>query len=319
MRCLVTGGAGFIGSHVAGRLLDEGAEVTVIDDFSSGRESNLGRLEGRARLVRASILDAAALRDAMKGASWVFHLAARPAVEGSVRDPAGTNAVNLDGSLGVLLAARDEGVAGVVFSSTCAVYGLEPRLPAVESDTPAPLSPYAVQKLAVEQYAAAFKALFGLRTFCLRYFNVFGPRQDPGSSYGAVIPRFVEALCSSRAPVIFGDGKQTRDFVYVDDVADANIRCMSAPAEAAGVPINIASGRSASVNELAAAIALAVGRGIEPRHGPARPGDVHNSRGDASRAKRLLGWEARTSLNDGLMKTVEHFRAARGAAGADAR
>jgi len=304
---------------VAGRLLDEGAEVSVIDDFSSGRESNLGHLGGRARVVRASILDDAALRAAMRDASWVFHLAARPAVEGSVRDPEGTNAVNLDGTLRVLVAARDAGVEGVVFSSTCAVYGLEPRLPAVETDLPAPVSPYAVQKLAAEHYAAAFMKLFGLRTFCLRYFNVFGPRQDPGSSYGAVIPRFVEALCGSRPPVIFGDGKQTRDFVYVDDVADANIRCMSAPREAAGVPVNIASGRSVSVEDLAAQVALAAGRRIEPRRGPERPGDVHNSRGDGSRARRLLGWEARTTLEDGLRKTVGHFRAARDAAGEPGR
>jgi nucleoside-diphosphate-sugar epimerase len=236
-----------------------------------------------------------------------------------VRDPAGTDMVNLHGSLQVLLAARDAGVKGVVFSSTCAVYGLEPRLPARETDAPAPLSPYAVQKLAVEYYAGVFARLYGMRVFCLRYFNVFGPRQDPGSSYGAVIPKFVEALCRSSAPTIYGDGKQTRDFVYVEDVADANIRCMEAPAEAVGIPINVASGKSASVVELAAEIASVVGSKMAPRYEAARPGDVHHSRGDASRARRLLGWEARTSLGEGLRHTVDHFKAISGAAPKEGR
>ncbi|MBM4148903.1 MAG: NAD-dependent epimerase/dehydratase family protein [Lentisphaerae bacterium] len=310
MRCLVTGGAGFIGSNLAERLVREGAAVRVLDDFSTGRDENLRGWSGRADVIRGSILDRDLLAAAVAGVDWVFHLAAWPSVEASVRDPEGSAEVNTGGTMAVLAAAEKAKVRGLVFSSTCAVYGNSTAFPLGEEVAPDPLSPYAIQKLAGEHYCGFHARTRGLRAFILRYFNVYGPRQDPGSSYGAAIPRFVTAMAKGRQPTIFGDGLQTRDFVFVGDVVDANVRCMDAGDGAIGTAMNIASGVSCSVLDLAGAIAGMTGVDLRPEMAPARKGEVRDSLGDASKAGRLIGWTAKTGLKDGLAPTIEHFREA---------
>jgi UDP-glucose 4-epimerase len=304
---LVTGGAGFIGSGLVHALAAEGRTVRVLDNFSTGRRENLRDLDGPVEVREADVRDAGALREAVRGVRYVLHLAALPSVAASVEDPAGSNAVNLDGTLAVLLAARDAGVDRVVFSSSSAVYGEAPDLPKPETLLPAPLSPYAVQKLAGEYYCRAFRALFGLKTYCLRYFNVFGPRQNPASQYAAVIPLFVRALLAGRAPTIYGDGFQTRDFVFVDDVVRANLRCCEAPDSTAGCVCNIASGQRISIRRLAETIGRLVGTEIPPRFEAPRPGDVRDSQAAVDRAREVLGWQPRVSLDEGLRRTIEWF------------
>ncbi len=306
MQFVVTGGAGFIGSHLSEALRERG-EVIILDDLSSGKRENIHHLlnEDRVRFVEGDVTDLPLLRDLFRGADGIFHQAAIASVPRSVADPLATHAVNATGSLNVLVAARDAGVRKVVLASSSAVYGDNPALPKHEGMVPEPLSPYAVQKVTGEYYASAFSALYGLQTVCLRYFNVFGPRQDPASEYAAVIPKFIARLLAGEPPRIYGDGSQTRDFVFVQDVVQANIAAMAS--DAAGT-FNIAGGTPLSVNDLASIVQDLLGTDREPLHAAARPGDIHDSYADITRARERLGWSPRHSLKRGLAETVAWFR-----------
>ena len=295
----ITGGAGFIGSNLAGVLAKEN-QVVVVDDLSSGKAENLERID--ARFVRGSILDLELLKSTFKDVDCVFHQAAIASVQRSVQDPVWTGRVGIDGTLNVLVAARDAGVRKVVFASSAAVYGETPELPKKEDMCPDPKSPYAVTKLAGERYGKVFRELYGLETVSLRYFNVFGPRQDATSEYSGVISRFISALAKGEQPVIYGDGEQTRDFVYVKDVVRANILASRTGSDV----FNIAGGRRTNLNQLASMIGKILGRSVRPEHRDARAGDIRESLADISRAKEI-GYEPETSLEDGLAGTIEWF------------
>lgn len=307
-RYLVTGGAGFIGSNLVRHLLAKGEQVRILDNFATGRRENVAELARDIECVEGDLRNDADVQRAMVGVHYVLHLGALGSVSRSVLDPMTTHEVNSTGTLRVLIAAREAGVERFVFSSSSSVYGNTPVLPKQEDMTPTPLSPYALSKLTGEHYVRLFHSLYGLATFSLRYFNVFGPRQNPKSQYAAVIPLFVDALQAGRAPVIFGDGEQTRDFTFVDDVIAANLACCRAPAEAAGGVYNVAWGNRISVNELARRIGALLGRDIPPAYQPARAGDVRDSQADATRAHRLLNWQPRVPFDEGLRRTVEWFR-----------
>jgi nucleoside-diphosphate-sugar epimerase len=302
----VTGGAGFIGGHLVEALLRDGWEPRVLDDFSTGRDANLAGHGMAVEVLRGDIRDEGLLARALRGVEVVFHQAAVASVPRSVAEPIRTNSINLDGTLLVLEHARRAGVRRVVFAASSAAYGDGPELPKVETLPPRPLSPYALQKLGGELYCHQYTALYGLETVALRYFNVFGPRQDPESEYAAVIPRFVSRAIQGSRPVIYGDGEQSRDFVYVGDAARANL--LAADAERApGSVINVAGGRRISLNQLWREIRQAIGCALEPRYEPARAGDVRESLADVSRARELLGFEAAVDLAHGLRLTVEYF------------
>jgi nucleoside-diphosphate-sugar epimerase len=306
---LVTGGAGFIGSHLVDRLLAAGWGVRLLDDFSSGREANVAHLNGRAELIRGDLRDRERLAKALDGVEVVFHQAAVPSVPRSVAEPERTNDVNVTGTLGLLEAARRAGVRRLVFASSSSAYGDTPVLPKVETLPPCPLSPYALQKYAGERYCQLFHRLYGLETVALRYFNVYGPRQNPKSEYAAVIPRFATACLRGEAPTVFGDGEQTRDFTFVGDAVAANL--LAADAERApGEVFNVAGGRRISLNELLREIRSLTGAKVEARYQPARPGDVRDSLADLSRARELLGYEPEVELRSGLRRTVEHLASA---------
>ena len=304
---LVTGGAGFIGSYLVRRLAGQGARVRVFDDLSSGHLENLAGLENSVEFVRGDLRDAAAVRDALRGVAHVFHLGALASVQASVDDPAVTHAINVTGTLNVLLAARDAGAERVVFSSSASIYGDSPEMPKREDMHPAPLTGYALSKLAGEHYGRIFHGLYGLKFFALRYFNVFGPRQDPASHYAAVIPLFMRAYAAGRQPTIYGDGEQTRDFTFVEDVVSANLCCLSAPASAAGGVYNVTYGDRVSVHDLARQIAALAGQPFAPSYAPARPGDVRESQADSALARRVLGWEPEHAFADGLRATYDWF------------
>ncbi len=300
MKAVVTGGAGFIGSNLTEELAKEQEnEVVVVDNLSTGRRENLQNLKNlkKCLFVEGSVTDLDLLRGVFKGCDFVFHQAAIPSVPRSVKDPLATNNVNTNGTLNVLVAARDCGVKKVVFASSSSVYGDTPELPKREEMTPNPLSPYAVTKLVGEYYCKVFEEVYGLKTVSLRYFNVYGPRQDPHSDYAAVVPKFVKSVSENKPPVIFGDGEQTRDFTFVKDVVRANL--LAAKSGATGV-FNIASGRRVSINELAEKIIKIQGKELEPVHSDPREGDVKHSLGDISRAQRGFGFEPRYSLEEGL-------------------
>lgn len=304
---LVTGGAGFIGSNIVRSLLDEGADVRVLDNFSTGRRANLEDVADHVDLIEGDLRDEQAVRRAVDGVRFVFHLAALPSVMRSVADPMTTNEVNVSGTLRLLLAARDAGVERLVFSSSSSVYGDTPTLPKREDMTPSPLSPYALSKLAGEHYAAIFSRLYGLDTFALRYFNVFGPRQDPHSQYAAVIPLFIDAFSTHQSPTVFGDGEQTRDFTFVENVVAANLCCRTAPKAAAGQAYNVACGERVSVNELARRVALLTASKASPVYEAARAGEVRDSQADNTRAREALGWAPGVSFQAGLERTVSWF------------
>jgi len=307
---LVTGGAGFIGSHLVDALLAAGWRVRLLDDFSSGRESNVAHLAGRAELLRGDVCDRALLDRALRGVEVAFHQAAVPSVPRSVAEPERTHAVNATGTLGVLEAARAAAVRRVVLASSSSIYGDAPVLPKGEGLAPCPLSPYALQKYAAERYGQLYHRLHGLETVALRYFNVYGPRQDPKSEYAAVVPRFATACLRDEAPVVFGDGGQTRDFTFVDDAVAANLLAADAP-RAAGEVVNVAGGRRVSLLELLAELRALTGALAAPRHEPARPGDVRDSLADLGRARQLLGYAPRVDLRTGLARTVEHLKTAK--------
>ncbi len=297
MNALVTGGGGFIGHHLVRRLLADGHEVRILDNFSTGRRERLEGLE--LSLVEGDLRSYERAHAAVRGTDVVFHLGALPSVPRSVQDPLTTGAVNVEGTLNVLLAARDEEVARVVFASSSSVYGANPDLPKNEADQPLPVSPYGVSKLSAEHYCRAFTTVYGLETVSLRLFNVFGPGQDPLSQYAAVVPKFIAALGSGSRPVVYGDGNQTRDFTYVDDVVEAFMLAVSAPT-AVGEVINVCAGRETSLLALLAILSELLGTRADPLFESARAGEVRASHGDRSKAAAVLEWEPRWTLPAGL-------------------
>ena len=305
---LVAGGAGFIGSNCVHELVRQGKSVRVLDSLSTGRMVNLEGILDQIEFVEGDIRDPDVAASATAGVRCVLFFAALPSVSRSVEEPVLSNEINVDGLLNMLMASRDGGVERFVFSSSSSVYGDTPVLPKQEDMTPQPLSPYALQKLTGEHYCRVFHELYGLNTFSLRYFNVFGPRQDPASDYAAVIPLFISAARERRAPVIHGDGGQTRDFTFVDDVVRANLCCCEAPLEAAGGVYNVAWGNRTSILELAQMILHECGAGdIAPDHVERRAGDVRDSQADSTRARETLGWNPQVQFAEGLQKTIEWF------------
>ncbi|MDX6723614.1 MAG: UDP-glucose 4-epimerase, partial [Solirubrobacteraceae bacterium] len=282
MQLLVTGGGGFIGSHLVERLVRDGHRVRVIDNFTTGHRRNLMPIIDEVELVEGDLQSYERAHAAVRGCEVVLHQAAMPSVPRSVQDPLTSNASNVIGTLNVLLAARDSGVRRVVFASSSSVYGATPALPKHEGLPTLPISPYAVAKLAGEGYCRSFSEVYGLETVALRYFNVFGPRQDPQSQYSAVIPNFITAALRGESPVIFGDGEQSRDFTYIENVVEANLLAMTAGPEVAGRAYNVACGERISLNDLVANIGRVLGRAIEPRYEAGRPGDVRHSMADSS-------------------------------------
>jgi UDP-glucose 4-epimerase len=305
-KVLVTGGAGFIGGHLVRALLARGDAVRVLDDFSSGKRANLEGLEADVEVLAGSILDGEALARALAGVELVFHQAAIPSVPRSLAAPVPSHEANATGTLLILEGARKHGVRRVVYAGSSSAYGDTPTLPKVETMPAAPLSPYAVSKLAGEQYCRVYAGAFGLETVVLRYFNVFGPRQDPTSQYAAVIPRFVTAALGGAQPVIYGDGTQARDFCFIDNVVEANLRAAEAPGASGGV-FNIACGEMTDLNQVVRLIGDALGRRLEPRHEPARTGDVKSSLADIGRARAVLGYTAAVSFREGLARTIAWF------------
>jgi UDP-glucose 4-epimerase len=308
---LVTGGAGFIGSHVAAALSERGARVRVLDDLSTGYAENLEAVGGEVDFVRGSVADAGVLRRALEGVELVFHEAAIPSVPRSIDNPRETHDACVEGTFALLLAARDARVRRVVYAASSSAYGDQPALPKVETMAPDPLSPYAVAKLVGEYYCQVFTRAYGLETVALRYFNIFGPRQDPSSAYSGVISRFISALSSGETPVIYGDGGQTRDFTYVSNAVDANLLAAES-AQAVGQTINVATGRQVSLNELLSILKTVTGRGgVRTEHRDARVGDVRHSLADITRARTLLGYEPRVTLEEGLRRTLDWWKQSR--------
>ena len=307
MRFVVTGGAGFIGSHLVEHLVGEGHDVTVLDDFSTGKPENIEPWRDRVRLVEGSVGDLATCRRACEGADYILHQAALASVPRSLRDPAATHHANAMGTLNVVIAAHEAGVKRVVYAASSSAYGNTTELPKHEEMIPRPLSPYAASKLAGECYARAFHASFGVQTIALRYFNIFGPRQDPESQYAAVIPRFISAAISGESQVIFGDGEQTRDFTYVKNVVRANMLACNAPADACGEVYNVGCGRRISINDLWKRIIALTGSRSQAQYVPARAGDVRDSLACLNRSRRVLGYEPAVSLEEGLQATVQWF------------
>jgi UDP-glucose 4-epimerase len=301
MKALVTGGAGFIGSNLVDRLVADGHEVVVLDNLSTGRRENLAAALPRIDFREGDLRDRTAVADAVQGCEVVFHQAALAAVARSVENPLEVTEVNVGGTLNVLNAARESGARRVVFASSSSVYGDTPTLPKVETMTLSPRSPYAASKAAGESYLTAFHATYGLEGVALRYFNVYGPRQDPRSRYAAVVARFLDAARAGRPAVVYGDGRQTRDFTWVGDVVDACVRASSAPRAPEG-PMNLGGGKRISILDLAAAVGRAAGASIEPMHEPARLGDVRDSLADVRAAAERLGWRPATSLEEGLAR-----------------
>jgi len=306
-RYLVTGGAGFIGSNIVDALVNRGERVRVLDNFSTGKRGNLAGYGDRVEVVEGDIRDIEACRTAARGVEVIFHQAALASVPRSLKDPITVHDVNVNGSITVLVAAKACGVRRVVYASSSSVYGAREGLPRTEDDAPAPLSPYAASKLAVEFYLYVYFASEGLETVALRYFNVFGPRQDPNSQYAAVVPSFLRQLLDGNAPTIYGDGEQTRDFTYIENVVHGNLLAAEAPA-AAGRTMNLACGDRFSVNYLFERLADLTGSSLTPRYEPGRPGDVPHSQADIARARELLEYRPRVSFEDGLARTVAWFR-----------
>ena len=307
-RFLVTGGAGFIGGHIVELLVSEGHEVVAFDDFSTGSMANLAAIEDRIRIVRGDIRDIDALNAAMTGVDYVIHQAAEISTSRSVEDPAFVNSVNVGGTLNVLISARDHEAKRVVMASSCAIYGDTGRRAQKENFVPQPLSPYGASKIAGEYYLSVFHQIYGLETVRLRYFNVFGPRQNPASQYAAVIPKFIDRIFRGLELRIYGDGEQTRDFVYVANVARANyLACLAS--DAPGRAFNIASEQTVSVNDLAERLTRLSGKCVEVVHDPPLVGDIKYSSSDITLARKVLGYEPAIGFDEGLKRTFDHFAA----------
>jgi len=305
-RVIVTGGAGFIGSHLAEELVSRGYDVTILDDLSTGKMDNIEGLLNKenAEFIHGSITDLSLLRELFQGVEYVFHQAALARVPRSIEDPLSTNEVNIRGTLNVLLAARENGINKVIYASSSSVYGDASSLPQREDMPLNPLSPYALTKLAGEYYCNIFSQIYGLSTVCLRYFNVYGSRQDPYSQYSTVIPAFIGRVSESLPPIIFGDGEQSRDFTFIEDVVQANIMAVENNAE--GV-YNIGCGRSTTINQLAEIIFNLMGKDLQPIHDKPRSGDPRYTLADVSKAKSF-GYEPKWTIDDGLKKTIEEFK-----------
>ncbi len=303
----VTGGAGFIGSNIVKRLVADNNDITVIDNLLTGRIENLEEYKNEIQFINGDIQDLNFLKKEFKDIDYVLHQAALPSVQRSVEDPILTNRNNVDGTLNVLVAARDAGVKRVIFAASSSVYGDTPTLPKHEAMPTNPLSPYAISKLIGEQYCRVFFELYGLETVALRYFNVFGPKQDPNSHYAAVIPKFIKAMLENKRPVIFGDGEQSRDFTYVENNVDANLLACSA-ADAPGKVFNIAIGERITLNQLVEMINRILDKEIKPIYEKDKPGDIKHSHADISCAKKILGYEPEYGFEEGLQKTVEWFQ-----------
>jgi UDP-N-acetylglucosamine/UDP-N-acetyl-alpha-D-glucosaminouronate 4-epimerase len=304
---VVTGGAGFIGSHVAERLLKEGHRVRIVDNLVTGKRRNLEGLRGDLEFYQVSVTDKAALDPIFKGVDVVFHHAALASVQGSIDNPLTTHENNTTGTLNVLLAARDAHVRRVVYAASSAAYGDQPGEFKVETMQPQPLSPYAVTKVNGEHYCQTFALVYGLETVCLRYFNVFGPRQDPTSQYAAVVPLFITLMLDGKQPVIYGDGEQSRDFVYIDNVVHGNLLAAQAPG-VSGEIMNLASGGRVTVLEVVEKLNRLLGTHTKALHDEARPGDITHSRASIEKARRLLGYEPLVSFDEGLARTVAWYR-----------
>jgi nucleoside-diphosphate-sugar epimerase len=313
-RFLVTGGAGFIGSNLVEAILRQGDDARALDDFSTGRRENLTETGlwassggGSFELIEGDIRDADTCRQAVDGVDFVLHQAAIPSVQRSVQDPVTTNGVNVTGTLNLLTAARAAGVRRFVFASSSSLYGESETLPKVETMPPAPISPYGLQKLAGESYCRLFHALYGMPTVALRYFNVFGPRQDPGSEYSAVIPKFVTAIREDRSPTIYGDGEQTRDFTHIANAVRANLLACEAAEDALGEAYNAACGDRISLNQLVEILAKLAGKSVRPEYGPERPGDIKHSLADIGKATDKLGYRIEVDVHEGLRRTWEEL------------
>ncbi len=307
MKYLVTGGAGFIGSNIVDELIRRDHEVTVLDDLSTGKKANLEQVASRIRLIQSTITDLDAVKRACEGMDYVIHLAARTSVPQSVKDPIDTNRVNIDGTLNVFVAARDAKVKRVVFAASSAAYGESPTLPKVETMQPEPISPYGLTKYVGELYARVFGKMCGLESVCLRYFNVFGPRQDPSSAYSGVLSQFMLAVLEGRSPVVYGDGEQSRDFIYIENVVDLSLRAAETPG-ASGVVLNGGTGVRITLNEVVRQLGELTGRKMVAKYEPPREGDIRDSQADISLAKQTLGYEPIVQFSEGLRRTWEWYR-----------
>jgi len=308
---LVTGGAGFIGSHIAAALMAEGARVRVLDDLSTGHRENIEEIGGDLDFVQGSVADEQLLNKVLDGVEVVFHEAAIPSVPRSVEAPRQTHIASVDGTFSLLVAARDQKVRRVVYAASSSAYGDQPTLPKDEQMLPDPLSPYAVAKLVGEYYCQVFTRVYGLETVSLRYFNVFGPRQDPGSQYSGVVSRFISTLLSNERPVIYGDGEQSRDFTYIDNVVSANLKAASAK-DAAGKVINVANGERITLNELLAELKDLTGKqDVTAEYREPRVGDVRHSLADITLARQFLEYESKVGLREGLQRTIDWWKSSR--------
>jgi UDP-glucose 4-epimerase len=309
-RCLITGVAGFIGSALARAVLAQGDQLRGIDNFATGKRENLGEIFAQMDFRQIDLLDLEALREACVEVDYVLHEAAIPSVPKSVLDPLGSNRANVDGTVNLLVAARDAKVKRVVYAASSSAYGDTPTLPKREDMTPNPISPYAVAKLASEHYMISFYRCYGLETVCLRYYNVFGPRQDPTSPYSGVLAKFITLMLKGEAPTIFGDGTQSRDFTYIDNTVEANLLAAKAPAaEVAGRVFNVATGRRVDLNEMFQALKKLTGYSGEVQYGPERGGDIKHSLADISQAEKHLGYKPKVDFEEGLRRTVDWYRA----------
>lgn len=307
MRYLVTGGAGFIGSHTVDELVRRGHSVVVLDDLASGKEENLAEIRNKITFIKGTITDIEVVRKAMHEAEYVLHLAARTSVPRSVKDPIETNKINIDGTLNVLVAAKELKVKRVVFAASSSVYGETPTLPKVETMQPEPISPYGVTKYVGELYGQTFGRCYGLENVALRYFNIFGPRQDPSSTYSGVLAKFCTAFLEDTQPVVFGDGEQTRDFTYVENAVQANLLACEAP-NVSGKVFNVGCGGRLSLNEVLRALRKITGKTLEAKHDPPRDGDIRDSQADISQAREFLGYDPQIGFEDGLARTIEWYR-----------
>lgn len=307
MQYVVTGGAGFIGSHTVEELLRRGETVVVLDDLSSGREDNLADFRSKISFIKGSVTDLDTVRKAVQAADYVIHLAARTSVPRSVKDPLETNKVNVEGTVNVLVAARDAKVKRVVFAASSSVYGETPTLPKVETMQPAPISPYGVAKYAGELYLQVFGHVYGLENVCLRYFNIFGPRQDPSSPYSGVLAKFCTAFLEGTPPVVFGDGEQSRDFTYVENAVSANLLACTAP-NASGKVFNVGTGGRVTLNQTLALLAKLSGAALAAKYEPSREGDIRDSQADISQARELLQYEPTVAYEEGLRRTLDWYK-----------